>query len=182
MIKSSLILILTLITSYVVIGQESTGFYDFEMKTLEGESFDFSSLKGKKVMIVNTASRCSLTPQYKRLQSIYEQYGGENFIVIGFPANNFLNQEPGTNEEIRSFCTEKYEVTFPMMEKTDVKGDNMHPVYKWLTSKALNGVKNSKVRWNFQKYLIDENGTLVKIIPPRIKPDNTSIIKWIKEK
>lgn len=156
------------------------GFYDFKVKTLEGDVFDFSTLKGKKVMIVNTASKCGNTPQYEQLQALYEQYGDE-FVVVGFPANNFANQEPGSAEDIRQFCSENYNVTFPMMEKVSVKGEDMAPVYKWLTSKELNGVRDSEVRWNFQKYLIDENGKLYDVLDPKEKPDSDKVLAWISK-
>ncbi len=153
--------------------------HDFTVKTLEGEPFPLSQLKGKKVMVVNTASKCGLTPQYENLEKLYRRYGGENFVVIGFPANNFLNQEPGTSEQIREFCTQNFGVTFPIMEKVSVKGSDIHPVYKWLTSKKENGVLDSEVSWNFQKFLIDEEGRMVKSISPRQKPDSDEVIQWI---
>lgn len=156
------------------------GFYDFKVKTLEGEEFNFSSLKGKKVMIVNTASKCGNTPQYKELEAIYEKYQ-DQFVVVGFPANNFAGQEPGSNEDIRKFCSDNYGVTFPMMQKVSVKGDDMSPVYRWLTKKELNGVKDSEVKWNFQKYLIDENGKLIDVLDPREKPDSEKVLAWISE-
>ncbi len=160
---------------------QSSGFYDFKVKTLEGQDFDFSSLKGKKVMVVNVASKCGLTPQYKDLEEIYEKYQSDNFVIIGFPANNFMNQEPGTAGEIRKFCSDNYGVTFPIMEKISVKGDDMHPLYQWLTSKSKNGLKDSEVTWNFQKYLIDEKGNLVEVIPPKEKPTSDKVIAWISE-
>jgi glutathione peroxidase len=156
-----------------------TSFYDFKVKTLEGKEFDFSTLKGKKVMIVNTASKCGFTPQYKDLEALYKQYQGDNFVIIGFPENNFLNQEPGTNEQIREFCTANYGVTFPMMEKISVKGKDMAPIYQWLTSKSKNGVMDSSVKWNFQKYLIDENGKLQEVISPMEKPNSEKVISWL---
>jgi glutathione peroxidase len=154
-------------------------FYDFKVKTLEGKEFDFSTLKGKKVMIVNTASKCGFTPQYKNLEELYKQYGGDNFVIIGFPENNFMNQEPGNATEIREFCTKNYGVTFPMMEKISVKGKDIHPLYKWLTTKSENGVMDSEVRWNFQKYLIDENGKLQEVIYSREKPNSDKVIAWL---
>jgi glutathione peroxidase len=160
---------------------QTTGFYDFKVKTLEGKDFDFSSLKGKKVMVVNTASKCGFTPQYKDLEELYEQYG-QKLMIIGFPANNFANQEPGTASEIRQFCTANYGVTFPMMEKISVRGDDMHPLYKWLTSKDKNGVMDSEVKWNFQKYLIDENGKLVDVVMTREKPGSDKVIAWLNSK
>ncbi len=160
---------------------QTTGFYDFKVKTLEGKDFDFSSLKGKKVMVVNTASKCGYTPQYKDLEELYEQFG-QKLVIVGFPANNFANQEPGTASEIRQFCTEKYGVTFPMMEKISVKGDDMHPLYKWLTSKDKNGVMDSEVKWNFQKYLIDENGKLVDVVMTKEKPGSEKVVAWLNSK
>jgi glutathione peroxidase len=157
-------------------------FHGFKVGTLEGEPFDLASLKGKKVLVVNTASKCGLTPQYEDLQALYEKYGGDNFEIIGFPANNFMSQEPGTHEEIREFCTENYGVTFPMMEKISVKGEDVHEVYRWLTQKSENGVMDSKVSWNFQKYLIDEDGNLVDMFSPRTKPDDDEIVGWITGK
>jgi len=157
-------------------------FYDFKVRTLDGGNFDLASLKGKKVLVVNTASKCGLTPQYKQLQELYSKYGGEKFVIIGFPANNFLQQEPGSNSEIREFCTTNYGVTFPMMEKISVKGNDIHPLYKWLTDKSLNGVMDAPVTWNFQKFMIDENGRLVGMVPPRESPDCEKIINWITGK
>lgn len=131
-------------------------------------------------MIVNTASKCGLTPQYEQLQAIYDKYKDQNFTIIGFPANNFLKQEPGTDAEIATFCEKNYGVTFPMMSKISVKGKDMHEVYKFLTQKSKNGLEDSKVSWNFQKYLLDENGELVSIISPRTLPTDTSITDWIE--
>lgn len=153
-------------------------FYDFKVKTIDGKDFDLGSLKGKKVMVVNTASKCGYTPQYKDLQELYEQYGKE-LMIIGFPANNFANQEPGTPIEIKEFCTDNYNVTFPLMEKISVKGRDIHPLYKWLTSKELNGVMDSEVKWNFQKYLIDENGKLVDVLYSKEKPGSEKVINWL---
>jgi glutathione peroxidase len=154
-------------------------FYDFKVKDIDGKDFDLASLKGKKVLVVNTASKCGLTPQYEQLQELYEKYGGKNFTIIGFPANNFANQEPGTNEEIEEFCQKNYGVTFTMMEKISVKGDDMHPLYQWLTQKSKNGVLDSEVSWNFQKYLIDEKGNLVQMVAPKVKPNDEQILSWI---
>jgi glutathione peroxidase len=160
---------------------QSNGFYDFKVKTLEGDDFDFSSLKGKKVMVVNTASKCGHTPQYKDLEELYKNYQ-DKLVIIGFPANNFMNQEPGTAAEIRSFCTVNYGVTFPIMEKISVKGDDMHPLYRWLTSRKENGVMDSEVKWNFQKYLIDENGKLVDVVYTNEKPNSDRVLAWINSK
>ena len=180
--KRNSLLITFLIIIFPITGfSQSNGFYNFKVKSLEGENFDFASLKGKKVLIVNTASKCGNTPQYKDLEALYEKYQGE-LVIIGFPANNFGGQEPGTASEIREFCTKNYGVTFPMMEKSSVKGSDMNPVYKWLTSKELNGVRDSEVTWNFQKYLIDENGNLVDMLNPKEKPDSEKILSWLSEK
>ena len=133
--------------------------YQFTVEDINGKPFALADLKGKKVMIVNTALKCGLTSQYKELEALYQQYKDKDFIIIGFPANNFLGQEPGSNEQIASFCSINYGVTFPMMSKISVKGKNMHPLYQFLTQKSKNGVEDSKVKWNFQKYLIGRDGT-----------------------
>ena len=179
--SKKLFLLFSLLTFSLTAFTQTSGFYDFKVKTLEGGEFDFSSLKGKKVMVVNTASKCGFTPQYKDLEEVYKKYQGD-LVIIGFPANNFLNQEPGSAADIRKFCTENYGVTFPMMEKISVKGKDMHPLYKWLTSKDLNGVMDSEVKWNFQKYLIDENGKLVDVIYSREKPSSDKVTAWITSK
>ena len=154
--------------------------HDFKVNDIEGNLFDFQVLKGKKIMIVNVASKCGLTPQYEELQSIYSKYEKDDFVIIAFPANNFLSQEPGSNEEIASFCQKNYGVTFPVMSKIDVKGKNIHPLYEYLTKKELNGHSDNEVTWNFQKYLINENGLIDKVISPRTKPDDEEIISWIE--
>lgn len=156
--------------------------YGFKVKTIDGAEFDFASLKGKKILIVNTASECGLTPQYKQLEEVYKKYKGMNFTIIGFPANNFGSQEPGSNSQIKEFCTKNYGVSFPMMEKVSVKGDDMCELYKWLTQKEKNGVMSSSVKWNFQKYMIDENGHLVDSVSPARKPDCNKIVNWIEAK
>jgi glutathione peroxidase len=161
------------------LSQTNRSFHDFSVLTLEGEEFDLAKLKGKKVLVVNTASKCGFTPQYEGLQKLYEQYGGDSFTIIGFPANNFMRQEPGTNKDIRQFCTRNYGVSFPMMAKISVKGRDIHPVYQWLTRKDENGKMNSSVKWNFQKYLVDEDGRLVGMFPPRTKPSDPRILNWI---
>lgn len=173
------LLVMILIATVAITNAQTENFHDFIVKTLDGEDFDLSSLKGKKVLVVNTASKCGLTPQYEGLETLYKTYKDDNFVVIGFPANNFLKQEPGTNEDIKAFCELNYGVSFPMMSKISVKGKNMHPVYQWLTQKSKNQFKDSKVKWNFQKYLIDENGDLVDIISPKTKPLDEKIVNWI---
>lgn len=154
--------------------------YQFKVSDLYGNAFDFSTLKGKKIMIVNTASECGLTPQYEQLQELYDAYKDSRFVIIGFPANNFGGQEPGSNTQIAAFCKSNYGVTFPMMGKISVKGKDMHQVYQFLTQKSKNGLEDSGVQWNFQKYLIDESGYLVRVVSPKTLPTDQSIISWIK--
>lgn len=155
--------------------------YQFSVTDLYGDQFDFSSLKGKKIMIVNTASKCGNTPQYEGLQKLYDTYKDKGFVIVGFPANNFGKQEPGNDMEIAAFCKENYGVTFPMMSKISVKGDDMHALYKFLTNKQLNGIEDSEVTWNFQKYLINKNGELVKVVSPKTLPWDDAIVSWIEE-
>ena len=155
--------------------------YQFTVEDINGKPFALADLKGKKVMIVNTASKCGLTPQYKELEALYQQYKDKDFIIIGFPANNFLGQEPGSNEQIASFCSINYGVTFPMMSKISVKGKDMHPLYQFLTQKSKNGVEDSKVKWNFQKYLIGRDGRLEKVIDPKTLPSSDEVKQWIEK-
>ena len=173
---------LTFITSIVAPAQDTSKktFYDFTVTTIDGQDFPLSQLNGKKVLVVNTASKCGYTPQYEDLEKLYETYGGDNFTIIGFPANNFLWQEPGTNDEIKQFCTVNYGVSFPMMSKISVKGSNIAPLYKWLTHKEENGVMDAPVKWNFQKFMIDENGHLVGMAPPSENPMSEKIVDWVK--
>ncbi|WP_396177859.1 glutathione peroxidase [Flavobacterium sp.] len=159
---------------------EKQSIYQFKVTDLSGEEFDFASLKGKKILVVNTASKCGLTPQYEGLQALYDQYQAQGFVVVGFPANNFMSQEPGTSAEIATFCQKNYGVTFPMMGKISVKGDDMAPIYQFLTQRSKNGVEDSEVGWNFQKYLIDENGFVVKVVGPQTSPTDPEIVDWIK--
>lgn len=160
--------------------QAQTSFYDLKAKTIEGQDFNFSSLKGKKVLVVNTASKCGYTYQYEDLEKLFQAYKEKNFVIIGFPADNFGHQEPGSNSEIQEFCKKNYGVNFQMMEKISVKGDDMHAVYQWLTQKAQNGKLDSSVKWNFQKYMIDENGKLVDVAYSGDKPMSDKIVNWIE--
>lgn len=166
----------TILITTMAMSQKS--FYDFTVKTIDGEEFSLADLKGKKVLVVNTASKCGHTPQYKDLELLNKAYR-QKLVIIGFPANNFMNQEPGSDEEIKEFCDSKYGVTFPMMSKISVKGNDIHPLYKWLTSKSANGVLDSSVEWNFQKYLIDENGKLVGYLKPAVKPLSDEVVNWV---
>ena len=178
MIIASMLIIMAITTNAQDAGKRS--FYDFTVKTIDGDDFPLSQLKGKKVLVVNTASKCGYTPQYEDLQKLYETYGGDKFTIIGFPANNFLHQEPGTNQEIKEFCTSNYDVTFPMMAKISVKGNDIAPLYQWLTTKEENGVMDVTVKWNFQKFMIDENGNLVDYAPPSENPLSDKIVNWVK--
>ena len=179
--KNIFILSMALLSANIAFPQEKT-LHDFKVKTIDGAEFDLSQLKGKKVLVVNTASECGFTPQYKELQELYAKYGGDKFTIIGFPANNFGGQEPGSNADIKSFCTKNYGVTFLMMEKISVKGDDMNPLYQWLTKKELNGVEDAEVKWNFHKFLIDENGKWVRSVSTRVKPMSDEIVNWIEGK
>lgn len=156
--------------------------HEFKVENINGEEFDFSSLNGKKIMVVNTASKCGLTPQYEKLEALYQKFKNENFIIIGFPSNDFMGQEPGSNEEIIAFCKKNFGVSFPMMSKVKVKGKDKCDIYSFLTSKSQNGLEDNKVQWNFQKYLLDENGFLVKVLSPRTAPDDPQISRWIEGK
>jgi len=155
------------------IGTKTT-VYDFKLKTLEGNEISLSKFKGKKILIVNVASKCGYTSQYKNLQALNNQYANK-VTVVGFPANNFGGQEPGSGSEIKEFCTKNYGVTFPMMEKISVKGKDVHPLYKWLSTKGENGVNDEAPGWNFCKYLIDENGNLLKFFPSKVDPLSSEI-------
>ena len=160
-------------------GQPTSSIHQFTCNSIEAKVINFKDFKGKKILVVNTASECGLTPQFKQLQELYDGYKEKGLIIVGFPTNDFAHQDPGSNVEIKSFCERNYGVTFLMMEKITVKGDSIHPIYKWLTSKKENGVMNSRVKWNFQKYLIDENGYLVDVVLPWKKPNSKRILKWL---
>jgi glutathione peroxidase len=153
--------------------------YDFKVNGLDGGIIDLADYKGKKILIVNTASQCGYTPQYEDLEKLYEKYEGK-LVVIGFPANNFGGQEPGTNDEIKQFCKKNYGVSFPMAEKVSVKGDDIHPLFKHLEEEALKiGMTGPVVKWNFTKFLIDENGKLVKVFPSKVKPLSEEITVYL---
>ncbi len=153
--------------------------YEFKVPSIEGGTIDFSKYKGKKILVVNTASKCGFTPQYEGLEKLYKEHQ-DKLVIVGFPANNFGQQEPGTNEEIQQFCKVRYGVTFPLASKVDVVGDNTHPLFKWLTSKKENGVLDAKVGWNFTKFLLDENGKLLASFPSKVTPDSEEILRYLK--
>lgn len=179
--KSILYLIMAVLFPVSLMGQNGS-FYNFTVKTIDGQDYALSQLKGKKVLVVNVASKCGLTPQYKDLQELYEEYKDKGLVIVGFPANNFNGQEPGSNAEISEFCTANYGVTFPMMEKISVKGDDIAPLYKWLTTKAGNGKADGEVTWNFQKFMISEKGEWVGSVSPKTSPLSNEIIKWLEGK
>ncbi len=151
--------------------------YSFEIFDISGKSFDWETVKGKKIMVVNVASKCGLTPQYSQLEELYQKYQNQGFTILGFPANNFGAQEPGTNNEIAAFCEANYGVSFQMMSKISVLGADQHPLYKWLTDET-----NESVSWNFQKFLVDENGDVVESISPNVLPNDEAILHWIETK
>jgi len=153
--------------------------YDFKVPSIDGKTIDFAQFKGKKILIVNTASQCGYTPQYEDLQKLYDTYK-DKLVVVGFPANNFGGQEPGTNAEIQSFCKKNYGVTFPIAAKVSVKGDDIHPLFKWLTSKSENGVMDATILWNFNKFLIDENGKWMQYFNSNILPMSDEITQYLK--
>lgn len=147
----------------------SKSIYDFKVEALDGSTIDFASFKGKKILIVNTASACGYTPQYEGLEALYKKYQ-DKLVIVGFPANNFGGQEPGTNGEIKEFCKKNYGVTFPMAAKISVKGDDMAAIYKWLCTKSENGVLDATISWNFNKFLLDEKGNLVTKFDSKVTP------------
>lgn len=155
--------------------------YDYKVRTIDHKEVSLSQYKGKVMLIVNVASQCGLTPQYKDLQALYEKYHDKGFEILGFPANNFGQQEPGSEEEIKAFCTKNYGVTFPMFEKVSVKGKDICELYQFLTKKELNGVMDAEVSWNFEKFIIDKNGKLVANFEPTTKPMSEKITQKIEE-
>lgn len=159
--------------------QKAKSIHSFKVKALDGKTIDFSKFKGKKILIVNTASECGFTPQYEGLQKLYETYK-DQLVIVGFPANNFGGQEPGSNEEIGAFCKKNYGVTFPMASKVSVKGKDIAPIFKFLTDKKLNGVKSTTILWNFEKFLLNEKGELIDTFVSTTKPTSESITKYFK--
>ena len=165
-------------TSEIIAIDPLTSFYNLEATSMKEEGIKMDQFKGKKILIVNVASKCGLTPQYKELEELYQKYSN-NLVVLGFPSNDFLRQEPGSNEEIANFCSKNYSVTFPLFEKVRVKGSKKHAVYQWLTDPKKNGWNKKGPSWNFTKYLIDENGKLIKRFSPRTLPLSHEIISLI---
>jgi len=175
-------ILLVLLITFTVSSQNLVpdSFYDFKMESIDGKMISFDQFKGKKVLVVNVASKCGFTPQYEDLQKLHELYGNK-VAVLGFPANNFGNQEPGSNEEIALFCSANYGVTFQMFEKISVKGDDMDPLYQWLSNEKYNGWNNEAPSWNFCKYLVDEEGKLIAFFPSKVKPLSDELLAKINE-
>lgn len=153
--------------------------HSFKVKSIDGGTIDFAKYKGKKILVVNVASQCGYTRQYEGLQKLYDAHK-DKLVIVGFPANNFGSQEPGSEGEIAQFCKARFGVTFPMASKISVKGDDTAPIYKWLTSKAQNGVLDATIGWNFNKFLLDENGKMLAYFPSKVEPDSEEITKWLK--
>ena len=153
--------------------------HSFKVSAIDGGTIDFSAFKGKKILIVNTASQCGYTPQYAELEKLFEA-NKQKLVIVGFPANNFGGQEPGSNSEIKSFCSKNYGVSFPMAEKVSVKGGDIHPLFKWLTSKTENGAMDGEINWNFTKFLLDENGKLLAVFPSKVSPTGSEIAGYLK--
>jgi len=164
---------LSILLTFLMLLQPESSIHSFKVKDINGKIIDFSTFKGRKILIVNTASECGYTPQYAELEKLHKQYG-KKVVVIGFPANNFGGQEPGTNQEIKTFCTKNYNVTFLMAEKVSVKGNDISPLFKWLTAQENPDFKG-EIGWNFEKFLIDENGKVVHRFKSKTKPMDAAI-------
>jgi glutathione peroxidase len=171
------IAILAMFSAFTIKGDPSI--HTFKVKSIEGGVIDFSKFKGKKILVVNTASKCGYTPQYEALEKVYEEYK-DKLVIVGFPANNFKEQEPGSDTEISEFCKARYGVKFPLASKVSVKGDDTAPIYKWLTTKSENGVLDATIAWNFNKFLLDENGKMIAYFPSKVTPDSEEILKYLK--
>lgn len=170
------------ITLFILLAMVPTSksVYDFKMKNIDGKEVALDAYKGKVLLFVNVASKCGLTPQYKEIQALYEKYKDKGLVVLGFPANNFMGQEPGSDKDIKEFCTLKYDVTFPMFSKISVKGSDQHPLYKYLTSKDENGAIDAKVSWNFQKFLVSKSGKVITSFGPQTSVTEADVTKAIE--
>lgn len=171
--------LLTIVLMSAFTPTDNGSIHSFKVKSIEGGIIDFSEFKGKKILVVNTASKCGYTPQYEALQKVYDEYK-DKLVIVGFPANNFGGQEPGSDEEIQEFCKARFGVKFPLAGKVSVKGEDMAPIYQWLTSKAKNGVLDAEIKWNFNKFLLDENGKMIAYFESKVKPDSEEILKYVK--
>jgi glutathione peroxidase len=174
---SLIALLFVIFTAFVADSKKTV--YEFTVEDINGKKVNLSDYKGKTLLIVNVASKCGLTPQYEDLQALYDKYKSKGLVILGFPANNFMGQEPGTNSEINKFCKDKYDVSFPMFAKISVQGSDMHPLYKFLTDKKENGLMDAPVKWNFQKFIIGPDGKLVDVIMPRERVKDADIEKKI---
>jgi glutathione peroxidase len=159
----------------------ASSLYDFTVNSIDGQPAPLAAYKGKVLLVVNVASKCGFTPQYKALEALYEKYKDQGLVVIGFPANNFMAQEPGTNEEIKTFCSRTYNVTFPMYTKISVKGDDKAPLYQFLTDKGANPNTGGEIKWNFTKFLVARDGTIISRFEPAVKPDSPEVIAAIEK-
>jgi len=171
--------LLSILLMATVFTTNAQSIHSFTVKSIDGKNLNLASFKGKKILIVNTASKCGYTPQYEGLEKVYEQYK-DKLVILGFPCNQFGGQEPGTNEEIVDFCKKNYGVSFPLADKIDVKGSNIAPIYQWLTTKSKNGILDASISWNFNKFLIDENGKMIAYFPSSVKPDSDAILSYLK--
>jgi glutathione peroxidase len=171
--------ILSFILMMTTLVLNAQSIHTFKVTGIDGKQINLAAYKGKKILIVNTASKCGYTPQYESLQKVYDQYK-DKLVILGFPCNQFGGQEPGTNEEIAAFCKANYGVNFPLADKIDVKGTNIAPIYQWLTQKAKNGVLDANIGWNFNKFLIDENGKMLAYFPSNVKPESDAITAYLK--
>jgi len=171
------IAIVAMMSAFTLAGDPSI--HIFKVKSIEGGTIDFSKFKGKKILVVNTASKCGFTPQYEALEKVYEEYK-DKLVIVGFPANNFREQEPGSDAEISEFCKARFGVKFPLASKISVKGDDTAPIYKWLTTKTENGVLDATIKWNFNKFLLDENGKMIAYFDSKVTPDSEEILKYLK--
>ncbi|MEN9883185.1 MAG: hypothetical protein RLZZ420_402 [Bacteroidota bacterium] len=167
-----------LLIAFALFAAGPASIHKFKVSSIDGDKIDFSSFKGKKILIVNTASKCGYTPQYADLERLHKAYK-DKLVIVGFPANNFGGQEPGSNEQIAEFCQKNYGVSFIMAEKVSVKGEDTHPLFKWLTQKAENGVMDAEIKWNFTKFLLDEKGKLIGVFPSKVNPMGEEITKLL---
>jgi glutathione peroxidase len=163
-----------------ILAATASSVYDYTLKSIDGQPTALSSFRGKVVLLVNVASRCGYTPQYTGLESLYEKHKDEGFVIVGVPANNFMSQEPGTNEEIKTFCKSKYDVKFPMMAKVSVKGSDQTPLYQYLTSKDQNPKTGGDIKWNFTKFLIDRNGQVIARFEPAVTPADPALTSAVE--
>ena len=179
MIKYIITAMATIVLSSFSLKSDTASIHQFSVTSIDGGTINFADFKGKKILVVNTASKCGFTPQYEGLEKLYETYKNK-LVVIGFPCNQFLAQDPGTNETIQTFCKKNYGVTFPLAAKIHVKGKEIAPIYKWLCNKSENGVLDAKISWNFNKFLLDEDGKMIAYFGSSVKPDSEEILKWLK--